>query len=88
MKGNRKQELDKNMSDVREIIHKIYETEGERDPIEIYEISSIKRPNNLSNADDPFYLAPRTIPLEGSKTNICILRQNFGERKLSSLMKK
>ena len=68
------------MYDVREIIHKIYETEGERDPIEIYEIYSIKRPNNLSNADDPFYLAPRTIPLEDSKTNIWFLRQNVGEK--------
>ena len=60
-----------NLSDVREVTPKIFETEGEspeRDPIEIY---SIKRPNNFSNDDDPFYLAPRTIPLEDSKTNIC-----------------
>jgi hypothetical protein len=56
--------------------------------IKIYEIYSIKRPNNYSNADDPFYLAPITIPLEDSKTNIWFLRQKVGERKLSSLMKK
>ena len=64
MKGNRKQGLEKNLSDVREVIPKIYESEGERDPIEIYEIYSIKRPNNFSNADNAFYLAPRPIPLE------------------------
>jgi hypothetical protein len=49
---------------VREVTGKIYEAEGEspeRDPIKIYEIYSKKR-----NANDPFYLAPRTIPLEDS----------------------
>ena len=53
-----------NLSDVREVTPKIYEAEGEspeRDPIKIYEIYSKKR-----NANDPFYLAPRTIPLEDS----------------------
>ena len=80
-----------NLSDVREVTPKIYEDEGEspeRDPIKIYEIYSIKRPNNFSNADDPFYLAPRTIPLEDSKTNIWFLRQKVGERKLVGLKKK
>ena len=75
---------------VREVTGKIYEAEGEspeRDPIEIYEIYSIKRPNNFSNVDDPFYLAPRTILLEDSKTNIWFLRQKVGERKLAGLMK-
>ena len=88
MKGNRKQGLEKNLSDIRKVIPKIYETESERDPIWIYEIYSIRRPNNSSNADEPFYLALRTIPLEDSKTNIWFLRQTVGERKLSSLMKK
>ena len=76
---------------VREVTAKIYEAEGEspeRDPIKIYEIYSIKCPNNFSNADDPFYLAPRTIPLEDSKTNIWFLRLKVGERKLAGLMKK
>ena len=53
-----------NLSDVREVTTKIYEAEGENpemDTIKIYELYSIKRPNNFSNADDPFYLAPRTI---------------------------
>jgi hypothetical protein len=80
-----------NLSDVREVTPKIYEDEGEspeRDPIKIYEIYSMKRPNNFSNADDPFYIAPRTIPLEDSKTNIWFLRQKVGERKLADLMKK
>jgi hypothetical protein len=80
-----------NLSDVREVTPKIYEAEGEspeRDPIKIYEIYSMKRPNNFSNADDPFYIAPRTIPLEDSKTNIWFLRQKVGERKLGDLMKK
>jgi hypothetical protein len=88
MKGNRKQGLEKNMSDVCEVIPKIYETEGERDPIKIYEIYSIRRPNNFSNADDPLYLALRTITLEDSNTNIWFLRQTVGERKLCSLIKK
>ena len=88
MKGNRKQGLEKNLSDVREVIPKIYETEGERDPIKIYEIYSIRRPNNFSNADDPLYLALRNIPLEDSNTNIWFLRQTVGERKLCSLIKK
>jgi hypothetical protein len=67
-----------NLSDVREVTPKIYEAEDEspeRDPIKIYEIYSTKRPNNFSNADDPFYIPPRTIPLEDSKTNIWFLRQ-------------
>ena len=80
-----------NLSDVCEVTPKIYEAEGEipeRDPIKIYEIYSIKRPNNFINADNPFYLASRTIPLEDSKTNIWFLRQKVGERKLAGLMKK
>jgi len=70
-----------NMSDVRELIAKIYETEGERNQIKMYAIYSIKRPNNFSNADDPFYLAPRTNPLEDSKTNIRFFRQKSGRKK-------
>ena len=62
--------------------------EGERDPIKIYEIYSLERPNYFSNADDPFYLALRTIPLEDSKTSIWFLRQTVGEGKRSSLIKK
>ena len=80
-----------NLSDVREVTPKICEAEGESpemDPIKIYEIYSIKRSNNFSNADDPFNLAPRTIPLEDSKTNIWFLWQKVGERKLAGLMKK
>jgi hypothetical protein len=80
-----------NLSDVCEVTPKIYEAEGEspeRDPIKIYEIYSIKRPNNFSNTNDPFYLAPRTIPLEDSKTNIWFLQQNVRERKHAGLMKK
>jgi hypothetical protein len=80
-----------NLSDVREVTTKIYEAEGENpemDPIKIYELYSIKRPNNFSNADDPFYLAPRTIPLEYSKTNIWFLWQKMGEIKLAGVMKK
>ena len=84
MKGNRKQGLEKNLSDVREVIPKIYENKGERDPIKIYEIYSIKRPNNYSNADDPFYLAPITIPLEDSKTNIWFLRQKLEKENFQS----
>ena len=86
-----KTRIGENLSDVREVTPKIYEAEGEspeRDPIKIYEIYSIKCPNNFSNADDPFYLAPRTIPLEDSKTNIWFLWQKVGERKLAGLMKK
>ena len=76
-----------NLSDVHGFITKIYVSEGERDPIKTYEMYSVKRPINISNADDPFYLAPRTIPLEDSKTNIWFLRQKVSERKLFSLMK-
>ena len=49
---------------------------------------SVKRPIDFSNADDPFYSAPRFIPLEDSKTKILLLRQKVSERNLSSLMKK
>jgi len=87
MKGKRKQGPEK-ICLMFAVIAKIYETEGERNPIKMYEIYSIKRPNNFSNADDPFYYAPRTNPLEDSKTNIWFLRQKVGERKLSNLMKK
>ena len=80
-----------NLSDVCEVTPKIYEAEGEipeRDPIKLYEIYSIKRPKNFINADNPFYLISRTIPLEDSKTNIWFLRQKVGEKKLAGLMKK
>jgi hypothetical protein len=86
-----KTRTEKNLSDFREVTTKIYEAEGEspeRDPIKIYEIYSMKRPNNFSNADDPFYIAPRTIPLEDSKTKIWFLRHKVRERKLAGLMKK
>ena len=38
------------LSDVREVIANVYQTDGERNPIKMYEIYSIERPINFSNA--------------------------------------
>ncbi|CAC5384033.1 unnamed protein product [Mytilus coruscus] len=76
-----------NVADVREVSPKIYETKGDHDPIKYYEVYKSKRPQNFSDAEDPFYLAPRTISLADTRSQIWFLRQKIGERKMGSIVK-
>jgi hypothetical protein len=41
----------------------------------------------FSGPEDPFYLAPRTIPLHDSRSTRWFLKQKVGEKKLSSIVK-
>jgi hypothetical protein len=76
-----------NISDVREVSPKIFENPGDRDPIKFYEMYASKRISNFSGPEDPFYLAPRTIPLEDTRSSLWYLRQKVGVKKLCKLLK-
>ncbi|CAG2186385.1 unnamed protein product [Mytilus edulis] len=76
-----------NVADVREVSPKIYGTNGDHDPIKYYEIYKSKRPQNFCDAEDPFYLAPRTISLADTRSEIWFLRQKIGERKMGAIVK-
>ena len=76
-----------NVANVREVSPKIFETKDARDPVKYYDIYKSKRPENFCDSLDPFYLAPRTIPLEDSRSDIWFLQQKVGERKLASIVK-
>lgn len=76
-----------NLSDVREVAPKIFECQGDRNPIEVYEVYAEKRPESMCGNDDPFYLAPRTIPVSDPRSTQWFLRQKVGMKKLSSFMK-
>jgi len=58
----------------------------ERDPINIYKLYAQKRPVDFSGVDDPFYLAPRTIPVL-SKSDQWFTKMKIGEKKMGGLLK-
>jgi hypothetical protein len=76
-----------NIADVREVTPKICESGGDNDPIKMFKIYAEKRPLDFSGPEDPFYLAPRTIPLHDSRSTRWFLKQKVGEKKLSSIVK-
>lgn len=76
-----------NICDVREVSPKIYECPGERDPIKLYEKYVSKRPSGMSNPEDPFYIATRTIPLTNNECDPWFIRQRVGTKKLGAIMK-
>ena len=76
-----------NITDVREVTPKFYESGGDNDPFKMYKIYAEKRPHDFSGPEDPFYLAPRTIPLDDSRSARWFLRQKVGQKKLSSIVK-
>jgi hypothetical protein len=49
----------------------------------MYKIYTEKRPLDFSGPEDPFYLAPRTIPLDDSRSARWFLKQKVGQKKLS-----
>jgi hypothetical protein len=59
-----------NISDVREVSLKIFENPGDRYPIKFYEMYASKCSSNFSCPEDLFYLAPRTIPLEHTRSSL------------------
>lgn len=72
-----------NIADVREVTPKIFESGGDNDPIKMFKIYAEKRPLDFSGPEDPFYLAPRTIPLDDSRSARWFLKQKVGQKKLS-----
>jgi hypothetical protein len=70
--------------DVRKIPPRIWQTNEDRDPVTTYNLYAARRPQNFSNATDPFYLAPKTSAI---KTDQWFLRQRIGQKKLATLMK-
>jgi hypothetical protein len=77
-----------NIAVVREVTPKIYELGGDNDPIKMYKIYPEKRPLDFSGPEDPFYLAPRTIPLDDSRSARWFLKQKVGQKKLSSIVRR
>ena len=73
---------------MREAIPKIYESGGDNDPIKMYKIYTENRPLDFSGPEDPFYLAPRTIPLDDSRPARWFLKQKVGQKKLSSIVRR
>jgi hypothetical protein len=53
----------------------------------MYKIYTENRPLDFSGPEDPFYLAPRTIPLDDSRPARWFLKQKVGQKKLSSIVK-
>lgn len=76
-----------NTTDVRKITPKMYATDEEDNPIKYYKLYQEKRPKSYCNADDPFYIAPRTIPLKNQNTDNWYIKQRIGIKKLGGLMK-
>ena len=76
-----------NISDVREVSLKIFENPGDRYPIKFYEMYASKCSSNFSGPEDLFYLAPRTIPLEHTRSSLWYLREKVGVKKLGKLLK-
>lgn len=64
----------------------MYSTDKENDPVNLYKLYRDKRPQDYSNSDDPFYIAPRTTALK-KDTDPWFLRQKVGMKKLGSIMK-
>ena len=58
----------------------MYENIGKRDPVALFLPYSEKRPSKVCGNDDPFYLAPRTIPLSDTKSDLWFLRQRVGAK--------
>ena len=67
-----------NIADVREVTPKIYESGKDNDPIKMFKIYAEDRPLYFSDPEDPFYLAPPTIPLDDSRSARWFLKQTIG----------
>lgn len=77
-----------NLCDARRVTPKMFACPGPRDPVEIYKFYSEKRPADMSGIDDPFYLAPRTVPiLEDDIDCVWFKKQKVGMRKLGQILK-
>ncbi|CAG2213839.1 unnamed protein product [Mytilus edulis] len=66
---------------------KMYEYPGDRNSLAFYDLYASKRPSEYSAPDSPFYIAPRTIPLDDKRSDKWYIKQKIGERKLSNIMK-
>ncbi|CAC5401761.1 unnamed protein product [Mytilus coruscus] len=66
------------IADVHEVAPKTYEYPGDRNPLAFYDLYVSKRPSDFSAPDSPFYIAPRTIPIDDKKD----LRSGKSNRKL------
>ncbi|VDH99258.1 Hypothetical predicted protein [Mytilus galloprovincialis] len=64
-----------NIADVREVAPKMYEYPGNLNLLALYDLYASKRPSEYSAPDSPFYIAPRTIPLDDKKSDKWYIRQ-------------
>ena len=57
-----------------------------RDPVRLYQVYASKRPASYSDPQDPFYIAPRTVPVS-SLDDQWFLKSPVGEKNISGIMK-
>ena len=69
------------MSDIRKVRPKVWATsDPQRCPVNMYKLYAIKRPEEFLNPEDPFYLAPRTIPAT-NEDDKWFTKNRVGEKK-------
>ena len=76
------------ISDIRIVRPKMFATSFNpaRDPVRLYQVYASKRPASYSDPQDPFYIAPRTVPVS-SLDDQWFLKSPVGEKNISGIMK-
>ena len=79
-----------NPKDIREVTPKMFANREmpERCPIEVYKVYASKRPQDLSQISDPFYLATHTNQSSMKEGEQWFKRQPVGVNKLSNMMQR
>ena len=65
----------------------MFATGDDRCPVEAYKVYASKRPSGMNDADSPFYVACRTVPLRDSYHDKWFINQRVGKKKISKMMK-
>lgn len=76
-----------NLADIRKVSQKMFSCKGSRNPIDVYKLYMSKRPLDCCRPLDPFYLAPRTVPVNDVQNCILFKKQRVGEKKQRSMLK-
>ena len=69
----------------------MYSVPGDdRDPVKLYKIYAEKRPTVCLNEDSPFYIAPRTTPVDNMQNSQpqWFINQKVGSKKLGGMLKR
>ena len=66
-----------NISDILEVMPKMYEWPGERTPVALYEQYTIKRPTCMRYTNVPIHIATHTISLTKAKGKPWFIRKRF-----------